>query len=96
MAIRPVSTQSAQDCSSPPKTTSDVADCLKAHYKGYIEWDNLNRLLEQLPVRLQQVINVYYGQWHTLDEAAEIMGCSSSSIKRYLRQARKDILKLLT
>lgn len=79
--------------STQPKTTSDVADCLKSHFKGYIEWKGLDEILAKLPVKLQKTINIVYGEWRTYEEAAEVMGCSVDTVNRHLREARRRILE---
>lgn len=75
-----------------PQTASDVADALKSHFKGYIEWKGLDEILVALPLRLQQAVRIYYEEWRTTEEVAELMGCSVNSVWVYLRQAREEIL----
>ena len=89
----PKDVKKMRDYSSPPQTATDVSSCLRAHYMGYVEWEGVEDFIAGLPVKLQQTVNLYYGDWRTIEDTAEVMGCSVWSVNSYLKVVRDLLLE---
>jgi DNA-directed RNA polymerase specialized sigma24 family protein len=79
--------------SLPPKTRMDVAYALKSHFFGLIEWHGVEDFIGTLPVQYQQALRLCYEEYRSQEESAEVMGCSSCTVKVYLAKGRDLILE---
>lgn len=72
-----------------PSRTGIPEDVVEIDYKRYVM-----QQIEKLPVEESQVVIMKYYQDLTLDEIGEMLNISRSTVKRYLKSARKHLENL--